>query len=87
MSKRDHLIGTFLNIATALLDQILAEERKADPEEADAIARALGGGCMVNLRTSLAPSTGVCMLDVELAYPSGETHPLLSIEMQRQVAS
>lgn len=85
--NRDHLIRTHLNITVALLDSLLDEESKADPAEFAEIGRALSAGCMLNLHTRLAPSTGLALMDVELAEPSGQTRTLLSIEMQRQVAS
>jgi len=87
MTTRDDLTRACIAASVALLDQLLAEERQADPQEFAEIGRALAAGCMLKLHTSFAPSTGLCMLDVELAEPSGATRTLMSIEMQRQAAS
>lgn len=83
MTDHDHLIRVHLNAAVALLESLLASERRADPVEFAQIERALAAGCMLAMHTRLAPSTGLCMLDVELQEPTGAVHPLMSIEMQR----
>lgn len=87
MTTRDDLTRACIAASVALLDQLLAEERQADPQEFAEIGRALAAGCMLALHTRLAPSTGLCMLDVELSEPSGKARKLLSIEMVREAAS
>lgn len=82
-ANRDHLTRLYLNAAVTLLDHLMAAERKADPEAFAVIDRALAAGSMLALHTRLAPTTGLCMLDIEVVEPIGTAHPLLSIEMQR----
>ncbi|MBK7263012.1 MAG: hypothetical protein IPI03_14535 [Rubrivivax sp.] len=82
-ANRDHLTRLYLNGAVALLDHLLAAERKADPEAFAEVDRALAAGCLLALHTRLAPSTGLCMLDIEVSEPTGKAHPLLAIEMLR----
>lgn len=82
--KTDHLIRIYLNSAVALLDSLLDGERLRDPESFAEIDRALAAGSMLNLHACLAPTTGLCVLDIALHEPNGKAHPLLSIELQRQ---
>ena len=85
--NRDHLIRTYLNVSTALLDQILTAERTADPESAAATAEILAAGGQLSLTARLAPRTGIALLDVTLLDAAGENpQPLLAIDMQRATA-
>lgn len=77
-------IQAFLAAGASVLEDAIAEARAIDPEGVKGLGKLLASGGIVRLQCSLAPSTGLAEVAVDIAAPNGETHRLMAAELHRQ---
>lgn len=77
-------IKNYLNATADLLQEALTEARTVDPAGAAGLAGVLRAGGLLCLRSTLAPSTGLAQILVEVTEPSGASHVLMSMEITKK---
>lgn len=73
----------FLQAAADLLEVAISQAMERDPRAAAGLDRLLRNGGLLSLRATLAPSTGLAQLAVEVISPSGVTHQLMATSLER----
>lgn len=73
----------FMQAAAELLQVAIEEARMADAEAVTGLERLLRAGGLLTLRATLAPSTGLAQLAVDIAAPNGETCQLMAVTLDR----
>lgn len=73
----------FMDSAARLIEAAVADAGCSDREGVENLAACLRVGGMISLRATIAPSTGIAQLAVEVIEPCGRTHQLLATELRR----
>jgi hypothetical protein len=83
MSKSAAIEKAFMESAARLIEAAVAEAGRTDREGVEYLAACLRAGGMLTLRATIAPSTGIAQLAVEVLEPNGRQHQLMATELKR----
>ena len=81
----NNITQKFLSASADLLQEAIAAARAEDPHGVQGLAEILRAGGLVTLIATLAPSTGLAQINVEISEPNGATHQLSRCELTREV--
>lgn len=83
MNHRGNAERAFMDAAARLIEQAVAEAGRTDREGLEGLAACLKAGGMITLRATIAPTTGLGQMAVEIVEPCGRRHQLMSAELKR----
>lgn len=75
-------IDRFMAAASDVLREALLAAESDAPGAVAALQRLAAGGGLLSVKATVGPSTGLAQLAVEVTTPAGESHTLLSCELQ-----
>lgn len=84
MNLIDQLIRDHFNASARLVQQAISDALRETPDDLAAVRQALKAGAMLTLHSTLAPAAGLARLVIEVTEPSGKTHSLMSVDLQRE---
>jgi hypothetical protein len=79
----DDITANYLNACAAIIQQAINQARSEDEDGARGLVQILRAGGLMRLSTSMAPSTGLAQITIEVVEPSGQSHSLVACDIER----
>lgn len=80
---QDDAIKGFLAAAADLLQTSIHGAAEEDPDGYTHLQACVRAGGLVTIRADMSPITGIAQVSIDVTEPSGQSHRLMSVSLER----